>query len=265
MTAFRVAELSMTLEEVFGTDPGLSRYFKGLLGAAETLPNYSFLVSSGSLRVVVDPGEYSRLVAPGHFNAPEGYVPPPPLVRQLEEAGTSPDEVTHAVVTHLHYDHYDGLTLPDPLTLAFPRARCFVPRLDWEMPAIAEARSKGDRDVVDTLGVADKAGALDLLDGGRELGPGVDVEPYPGESPGHQIVAVRSGGVSCYLIGDLYHFREEVEHPELCATWTDGETLVASRKRFAAVAAAEAALVLPGHMEAGRITSDRGSTVWSAL
>lgn len=265
VTAFRVADLSMTPEEVFGNDPALSRYFDAPLTAAETLPNYSFLVSAGPLRVVVDPGEYSRLVAPGHFNAPEGYAPPPSLTDQMRAAGADPAGVTHAVVTHLHYDHFDGLTVPGSLSLAFPRAPCLVPRRDWDMADMADARAKGDRDVVDTLGVAEKAGVLELLDGKKELGPGVSVEPYPGESPGHQIVAVRSGRESCYIVGDLYHMKEEVEHPELAAIWTDRDALVSSRKRFAETAAAESALVLPGHMAPGRIAAEGGATRWAPL
>lgn len=267
VTVFKVAELSMTLEEVFGPDPGVSRYFDRPLTESETLPNHSFLVSAGGARVVVDPGEFTRLAAPGHFNAPPGYAPPPPLVEQLRAAGVEPGEVTHVVVTHLHYDHYDGITLPGPPApvLAFPNAKCVVPRRDWEMPDIAEARSKEDPDVTETLGVAEKAGVLELIDAPTPLGGGITVEPFPGESPGHQILALRTGGGSCYLVGDLYHAPEEVEHPELAASWTDREALIASRNRFAAMASQESALVLPGHMLPGKIAVAGGRAAWREL
>lgn len=265
VTRFHVADVSLSLGEVFGEGPEVAGYFDRPLSAKELLPVYSFLISGGETSVVVDPGEATRLNAPGHFEAPPGYRPPPALREQMTAAGFRPDQVGRVVVTHLHFDHFDGVTLPASSgpALAFPRADVLVPRLDWEMQDIAESRSKGDRDVLDTLGVVERAGLLRLLDGERELAPGVTLEPFPGESPGHQIAAVRSGGEACYLVGDLYHIKEEVEHPELAATWTDRGPLVSSRNRFAARASEEAALVLPGHMEPGRIRIDGGAASWS--
>lgn len=267
VTAFRVGDLSLTLEEVFGASTEVSRYFDRPLSTGETFPNHSFLVTSGDAKVVVDPGEFSRLLLPGHFNAPPGYVPPPSLVDQLKRDGVGPEEVTHIVVTHLHYDHFDGVTLPTSSgpALAFPNAVCIVPRRDWEMPSIAEARSKGDSDLADTLEVVEGAGLLEPVDGEKALGGGIAVEPFPGESPGHQVVAVRGGGGACYLAGDLYHMKEEVEHPELAAEWTDRGEILSSRNRFAAMASRESALVLPGHMLPGRIRDAGGRALWEEL
>ena len=89
------------------------------------------------------------------------------------------------------------------------------------------------------------------------------VEPYPGESPGHQVVGVRSSSGSCYFVGDLYHVVEEVEHPELAAGWADAPALVASRRKFSESAAAEGALVLPGHLPAGRIAFRGPAPAWT--
>ncbi|MDG6912609.1 MAG: MBL fold metallo-hydrolase, partial [Nitrososphaerota archaeon] len=224
-------------------------------------PTQSFFVAAGPLRVVVDPSDYGRLVAPDHFRSPEGYARPPPLDAQLSAAGVSPGSVTHVVVTHLHFDHYAGVTKGG--ALAFPSARYIVPAKDWAMPDIAEARKKGDRDVTETLGVVEAAGRLELLDGPLDLGDGVTVEPYPGESPGHQVVGLRSAHDSCYFVGDLYHLAEEVEHPELAAAWADARALTASRRRFSERAAAERALVLPGHLPAGRIGFRGSAPTWT--
>jgi glyoxylase-like metal-dependent hydrolase (beta-lactamase superfamily II) len=190
---------------------------------------------------------------------------PPTLIEQLRSAGTAPDDIAEVVITHLHYDHFAGLThleggKPVP---SFPNARHTIPRKDWEMSDIAEGRKRGDKDLMDTLGVVEKAGLLELLDGKKDVGMGTTVLPSPGESPGHQIVRIESGGEVCYCVGDLYHMKEEVEHPELAASWADPSILVRSRNDFAERASKESALVLPGHMRPGRVALEAGRPRWT--
>ncbi|MDG6910652.1 MAG: MBL fold metallo-hydrolase [Nitrososphaerota archaeon] len=262
VTVFEVGSLQLRLDEVFGPEVRLAEYFdQESMSTPGLFPNYSMLIESGRAKVVVDPADYGRLVAPGHFRPPPRYDPPPTLSEQLRTSGVDPEEVTHVMITHLHYDHYAGVTGRSGLT--FPRAEHIVPAKDWEMPDIAEARSRGDRDIAETLGEVEAAGRLELLDGALRLGGGISVEPFPGESPGHQVVGVRSKGDSCYCVGDLYHMVAEVEHPELSASWTDAKAILASRMEFAERAAAEGALVLPAHMRAGRVIRSGTGTSWA--
>ena len=265
---FDTGALELGLEEVFDPKVRLSNFFgRRELETPGAFPTHSFLIQSSEAVVVVDPSDYGRLVAPGHFKSPGGYSPPPPLIEQMEGAGVSTSDVTNVVITHLHFDHFAGVTRESGgrLIPTFPRARYLVPKRDWEMASIADARVKGDRDVTDTLGVIEIAGKMDLLDNEMRIGAGVMVEPFRGESPGHQIIGLKSEGDSCYCVGDLYHFKQEVQHPELKAIWTDGPALVASRRRFARRAAAEKALVLAGHLPPGRINMEAGRTKWSEL
>lgn len=250
--------------EVFGADVPLSDYFdEETVSSPELFPTHSTLVESGGSKVVVDPSDFKRLVSPGHFSAPDGYRPPPPLADQLRSVGVGPEEVAQVVITHLHYDHFAGVTTGSGL--AFPQATCFVPKADWQMPDIAQGREKGDPEITTTLGLVQKSGKLELLEGALKLGGGMFIEPFEGESPGHQVLGVKSNGESCYCVGDLYHFVEEVEHPELCASWTDAKVLLSSRRKFSKRAASEGALVLPGHLPAGRITFRNSRPVWSAV
>jgi glyoxylase-like metal-dependent hydrolase (beta-lactamase superfamily II) len=214
----------------------------------------------------VDPGDYGRLTAPGKFRAGER-PPPPPLLEQLARLGVEAEDVTHVVVTHLHFDHFAGVTheVKGVNAPSFPRARHILPTKDWEMQEIVEAREKGDRDVTDTLDIVEKAGLVELLNGERVLGEGIEIHPSPGESPGHQTVKIGSQGLSCYCVGDLYHMKEEVEHPELSASWADRATLLQTRCEFAKRAAEEAALVLPTHMHPGRISMAVGRPFWSVM
>ncbi|MDG6988426.1 MAG: MBL fold metallo-hydrolase [Nitrososphaerota archaeon] len=268
VTVFNVGDILLGLDEVYDKSVDLSRYFpEEKIGKKAGFPAQSFLIESGGVKVVVDPSDYSRLVAPGHFTPPAGYAPPPALTAQMESVGVAPTEVTHVVVTHLHFDHFAGATrgAGGNAVPTFPKADCIIPEKDWRMSSIAEAREVRDPDVVDTLVAVQQAGRLSLLDGAKDLGGGVSVEPFPGESPGHQVVAVKSKGMSCYCVGDLIHLEEEVEHPELVASWNEPREMESSRARFYRLASAEDAVVMPGHMRPGKVSVKGGRASWRTL
>lgn len=268
VTVLKVGDLAMSLGDIFGKDADLTPYFgpRDLI-ATPFYPSNTTLIETAGNIVLVDPGDRDRLLSAYGTQPPGGPPSPPSLTEQLVAAGVNPPEVGTVVVTHLHYDHFAGLThkAAGKTVPSFPKAKHIIPKRDWDMPEIMEARKKGDKEVAETLGVVEEAGLLDFLDGPMDLWGGVTISPSPGESPGHQIVGVTSGGESFYCVGDLYHLKEEVEHPELAATWADAAILTRSRKAFAERASKESALVLPGHMRPGKITMEGDTPIWSEV
>lgn len=243
-----------------------AKYFKkGELSA--WFPSNSMLVIAPGVKVIVDPGDSSKLAASMDPRPDPGRFRPVALASHLSGVGVRPEDVTHVVVTHLHFDHFAGVSVKGPggWRPAFPRARHIIPRRDWEMPDIAGARDKGDKDVAGTLGAVEKAGLVDLVDGRVDVAPGVAVEPFPGETPGHQVLHVSAAGSHCYCIGDLYHVKEEAVHPELAAVWTDRGSLLESKARFASAASREGAVVLSGHIPPGAVSLAGGKVRWVDL
>ena len=258
----------MSLYDIFGKDADLSRYFDPQdLATPPFYPSNTVLIETAGNRILVDPGDRDRLLSAYGVQPPNAPSPPPSLAEQLVTAGARPSEIRTVVVTHLHYDHFAGLTSKgaEGAVPSFPNATHIIPKLDWEMAEIVEARKKGDKEVAETLGVIENAGLLSCLDGTLDLGNGVAISPSPGESPGHQVVGITSRGAACYCVGDLYHLREEVEHPWLAATWADSAVLKRSRETFAERASKESALVIPGHMRPGRITISGDAPIWSEV
>jgi glyoxylase-like metal-dependent hydrolase (beta-lactamase superfamily II) len=146
---------------------------------------------------------------------------------------------------------------------AFPNARHYLGRADWEHPdtqaALADAGSLESR----TLGVLRERGLLDLVEEDRDLGGGVRIIAAPGESPGHQIVRVESQGQVLYCLGDLYHHPVEVERPDWMATWADREATPASRRALTQAALAENALLLAAHISGvGRLQRTAAGVWW---
>lgn len=216
--------------------------------------------------LLVDASRYTA--APGSDDIPPDYSLPPSLVESLASIGVAPDDITHVVITHPHWDHINGLTVErdGKLVPCFPRARHFLGRADWEQAEmrteLADPGSLESR----TLGIVNQADLLELVDGERELTEGVRIVAAPGETPGHQMVRVDSGGAVAYCLGDLVHSDAEIEHPDWAPTWAASEVLAASRQALTAAALAEHALLVAAHIAgAGRLLlAEDGRVRWVA-
>lgn len=169
----------------------------------------------------------------------------PGLVAGLAAIGVRPEDVTHIVITHAHYDHIEGLTIERDgrPRLRYPNARILLGRGEWESRPIAE---ETEPDLIVRRAVQ-TSGRLELVDGDREVVPGLWMLHAPGESPGHSVVRLTSGGDRFYALGDLFHHACEVEHPDWAVPWAEPESMRASRERFMSEAAETQATVAFAH------------------
>lgn len=177
----------------------------------------SLLVRLDGKLIVVETGCGNKLDAKQMANW--GVDPRRDFLDRMRRAGFDPAEVDVVVNTHLHYDHCGWNTLRRPdgtIEPAFPHATYYVQRAEWE-----HAREQHERDRVSYLSenydplVA--SGQMLLLDGERELLPGVAVEPLPGHTRGLQGVVIRSRGETACYVSDLLP-----THWHLKPTWVTG-------------------------------------------
>jgi len=193
------------------------------------------------------------------------YLPPPDLIAALASLGVRRAQITDIVLTHVHGDHIDGLTIaPDGVEVpAFPNARCHLGQADWDRPetqtALADPSSLESR----TLGLLHKAGLLQFSSGNQWLGEGVEIIAAPGETPGHQMLRVASRGQTLYCVGDLIHAPFEVEKIEFAVPWAEPRSMIASRQSLFERAAAEDAIIVATHIPTpGRLRRSNGGFTW---
>jgi glyoxylase-like metal-dependent hydrolase (beta-lactamase superfamily II) len=239
--------------------------YTDVFARAQLFPSQCVHVALPGVSLLVDAGDYARSIPPGAPYRPPEYEPPPGLVEQLAAAGIDAASVTHVLITHAHFDHYSGVTrvLDGRAAPAFPHARCYLGRADWEDAAMQAALREAASDESSTLGIVHGMGLLELVDGDRELMPGVRMIAAPGESPGHYVVRMHSRGQTLYCLGDLIHHPVEVEHPAWMSTWADVERNLASRGAIFEAALAEHALLVAAHIATvGRLECTAAGLRW---
>jgi glyoxylase-like metal-dependent hydrolase (beta-lactamase superfamily II) len=168
------------------------------------------------------------------------------LERSLAELGYRPEEVTHVVQTHLHFDHAGGLTAnggggPRPL---FPRAEYIVQKRHFQW---AQSPSERDRASFRPDGWECWRGQLRLVEGEEELLPGLFLHLVHGHTPGQQLVRVSDGHTSLLYCSDLVPLASQVRVPWIMAYDLNPLETLQEKRRLLGQAAAEGWLLFLEH------------------
>lgn len=185
-----------------------------------------------------------------------------PLDVALGGLGVSRDQITHVLLTHMHFDHGGGVSYRESdgsLALVFPRAEHFLQRDNFVTATQPNVREKASYLAENVEPLRD--GRLTLVEGPAELLPGVSVTPSNGHTQGLQTVRVEGGGRVVYYVADLAPTQHHVHLPfmmgyDLCTR----ELLEEKRALFARAVDEDAVIVLEHdpHVAAGKVRLDRG-------
>lgn len=163
----------------------------------------SLIIRGGGRTVLIETGCGNKLSEKQMRNW--GVDPRRDFLERLQATGIEPGQVDTVINTHLHYDHCGWNTVRDQtgrILPSFPCARYYVQRREWE-----HAREQHERDRVSYLtenyDPLVENGQMTLLEGDRELLPGISVEVFPGHTRGLQVVLVRSAGETACYVSDL--------------------------------------------------------------
>ena len=172
------------------------------------------------------------------------------LLSSLAAVGVTPSDIDLVVVTHAHVDHIGGLV--EDGALVFPTARHVMSRVEWSTWTSEEVLSRLPAILADparaVLPKLEDAGLIDLVEGDTEVAPGIHLVPAHGHTPGHSVVAVRSGVEELVLLADSMFDELSLAHPEWVAVPDmDPDETVATRRRLLDRAVADSTRVLGYH------------------
>jgi glyoxylase-like metal-dependent hydrolase (beta-lactamase superfamily II) len=175
-----------------------------------------------------------------------------PYLANLAAAGFAPEDIDYVLCTHLHADHVgwntrllDGRWVP-----TFPNGRYLFAREEWHHWQVAELRAKYTTDPYyeDSLLPIMESGQAELVATDYAFDDSVRIEPWPGHTPGHICVLVRSQHASAVLSGDIMHTALQCAERQLNSCFcVDPEMARATRRRFLETFADSPVMVIPAH------------------
>ena len=228
------------------------------------LPIQMILAQLPEANVLVDAGIYAFEPDSGFLI--EGYVPPPSLVEQLLELGIGADQIDHVIITHRHWDHFNGTTveLDGKRIPTFPKAKYYLGKPDWD--SATEALQDPDSIESRTLAILEQHNVLEKIDGDLDLGIGVEILATPGETRGHQCAKISSGDEVIYCLGDLFHHHVEFMNIDWGVRWARSNLTIPSRERVMGPALEENAYLVATHIPSvGKLRKTKSGVVWEAV
>lgn len=199
------------------------------------------IVDASSGRVIlVDAGFYrDKFMASWK---PQDYLRPTVALQQ--GLNIPPERVTDIIVTHSHWDHFDGADL-------FPKATIWIQKaeFDYYLDPAGTVRNRGGLDALDApmLASLHAAGRVKLVDGdNQEILPGIRVYTGGKHTFASQFVGVKTPDGTLILASDNAYLYKNIENGFAIAQTLDPASNIAAQKRMIELAG-DANRVIPGH------------------
>ncbi len=222
---------------------------------------YTFLtVNTGEHQVLVDTGA-------GGFLPTTGMLP-----ANLRKAGVPLETIDVVILTHAHPDHIGGL-LDAEGRPQYPKARHFIPRLEWEFWFSDDAATKAPQAFVDLARTKLRPleSSISLVEHDTQIVPGVMLVDARGHTPGHSMVTFTSCSSTLVFGADAVVFPIHLEHPDWTPDRYDVDPVAAdaTKRRVAEQAAALDWLVLFQHFapfpSLGKVVPHDGAWRWAPI
>jgi len=199
-----------------------------------------WLVKGGGHNILVDAGFYREQFFkqwPGIAD----YVKPSEAIARV---GLKPEHITDVVISHMHWDHADGLDL-------FPKAKIWLQKDELEYyagSAWQSRRTHGGIDPDDVIAAVklNLAGRVGLVNGdAQEIVPGIVCYTGGKHTYASQYVGVNTAAGTVVLASDNMYLYENMEKRAASAS-LDNESNLRAQDRMKQLAASPK-LVIPGH------------------
>ncbi len=163
----------------------------------------------------------------------------------VRRAGVAPEDVTDVIISHMHWDHADGMDL-------FPKARIWLQKEELEYyagSAWQSRRTHGGIDPEDVLAAVrlNTQGRVGLIDGdAREVLPGITAYTGGKHTYASQFVTVNTAAGTVVLASDNLYLYENLEHHAPIAATLDAASNLRAQDRMRHLASRQE-LIVPGH------------------
>lgn len=203
VTALRDGIFALDGGAMFGVVPRTIWEKLTPVNADHTVPlsTTPFLLEKGDWKVVVEPGIGQRwndkqraMFHIDHSNGSE-------LLQSLRAAGVAPEQVTHCLMTHCHWDHLGAVCGVDGKPV-FAKAAHWTPEIELASAMNPDhlRRASYRREDVQPLV---EAGLVQTFSGEKEILPGLKMVEVGGHSDGVALVILEDGGATACFWADV--------------------------------------------------------------
>jgi glyoxylase-like metal-dependent hydrolase (beta-lactamase superfamily II) len=199
-----------------------------------------WLVKGNGHIILVDSGFYREQFLKQW--KPKDFVKPSDAIKDL---GVKPEDVTDVIITHMHWDHADGMDL-------FPNARVWLQKDEYSYYTGEAWQRKDthggiDKDDVLTAVRLNLEGHVGLVNGdAQEIIPGITCYTGGKHTYQSQYVGVRTQRGTVVLASDNMYLYENLEKHVPIAQTLDADSNLRAQDRMKQIAS-ESRLVIPGH------------------
>jgi len=169
-----------------------------------TLAMRAMLIQGGGMNILVDCGAGDKLndKLKGIYAIDYSQSS---LDSSLSQAGLKREEITHVVLTHLHFDHTGGATRLNgegSLSATFPNATYFIHKLQWDTAFDPTPREKASY-FHENYELLSANGQLELIQNEGELFAGIETMVVNGHTPGQMLLKISGGERVLLYAADL--------------------------------------------------------------
>ena len=147
------------------------------------------------------------------------------LSNTLSKYGYMPENITHIILTHLHFDHAGGATIVDEkgdFKPAFPNALYYISETNWEAGLNPNYKDKASY-LEENYIPLKNAGVLKIIPENSEIIKGISTYVVNGHTYGQQLVKISDDKETLVFCSDLIPLKSHLKIP-----WIMGYDLNAS-------------------------------------
>jgi glyoxylase-like metal-dependent hydrolase (beta-lactamase superfamily II) len=196
------------------------------------------LKGSDGRNVLVDAGFHRDDFVQGWH--PAGFMTPSEAVAR---AGVKPEDITDVIISHVHWDHLDGIDL-------FPKARVWIQReeFDYYLDSAGVVKNRAiDAGDAKLLAQIAREGRVMLVDGdAKEIIPGITVYTGGKHTFASQFATVHIASGTVVVASDNMYLYENLTRHVPIAQTLDSASNLRTQARMVMLAS-DPRLIVPGH------------------